>query len=83
VDSRFVSSVATATDGKVYTGLIRAETGTTVTLTGLDGIDTTLLRSQVESLESTGRSLMPEGLERAVSPQAMADVLAFLRQSAR
>jgi hypothetical protein len=37
-----------------------------------------LLRSEIESLESTGRSLMPEGLEKDLSRQDLADLIAFL-----
>ncbi len=29
--------------------------------------------------ETSGRSLMPEGVEQAISPEQMADLLAFLR----
>ena len=36
-------------------------------------------RKNIESLASTGQSLMPEGLEKDVSAEAMADLLAFLR----
>jgi hypothetical protein len=37
-----------------------------------------LLRSQLESLTSNGKSLMPEGLEKQITPQEMADLIKFL-----
>jgi hypothetical protein len=37
-----------------------------------------ILRSELRTLISSGRSLMPEGLEAAVDAQAMADLVAFL-----
>ena len=38
----------------------------------------TLLRVDVEALKSSGQSLMPEGLEKDIDPQAMADLIAYL-----
>jgi hypothetical protein len=38
----------------------------------------TILRSEIDELTSTGRSLMPEGLEKSISKQEMAGLLAFL-----
>lgn len=35
-------------------------------------------RAEITSLTSTGTSLMPEGLEAAITPQQMADLLTFL-----
>jgi hypothetical protein len=45
---------------------------------GLDGKEQQILRSEIRSLVSSGRSLMPEGLEAAINEQAMADLIAFL-----
>jgi len=36
------------------------------------------LRSQIKQLQSQRQSLMPEGLEVGLSPQQMADLLAFI-----
>ena len=38
-----------------------------------------MLRSNIESLTSSGKSLMPEGLEKELTPQQLADVIAFVR----
>jgi putative membrane-bound dehydrogenase-like protein len=65
--------------GRTETGLLASETATSVTLRRGNGEEKTLLRSEVESIQSTGRSLMPEGLEKTIPPQAMADLLAWLR----
>ncbi len=37
-----------------------------------------LLRSEIEELTSSGKSLMPEGLENELSKQDVADVLKML-----
>ena len=48
---------------------------------GIDGAAQTILRSELESIESTGRSLMPEGLEGALDAEAMADLIAYLERA--
>jgi hypothetical protein len=45
---------------------------------GADGKTVTILRDEIESLTS-GKSLMPEGLEQQISPQQMADLLLYLK----
>ena len=40
--------------------------------------NTTILRIDIDQIRSTGLSFMPEGLEAALAPQAMADLLAYL-----
>ena len=45
-----------------------------------EGVEDTLLRSEIEELRSTGQSLMPEGLEQNINLQEMADLIAFLRR---
>jgi putative heme-binding domain-containing protein len=58
--------------------MVTGEAGNSITLVGLDGAEQTILRSEIRSLVSSGRSLMPEGLEGAIDEQAMADLIAFL-----
>jgi putative membrane-bound dehydrogenase-like protein len=81
VDPRYVNYLANTADGRVLTGLIVAETSAAVTLRRSEGAEDTVRRADLESLKSTGLSLMPEGLEKTVSKQGVADLLAFLRQT--
>jgi len=67
-------------DGTTMMGMVREETGNSVTLVGLDGNEHIILRSEIQSMSSTGRSLMPEGLESVLNPQQMADIHAFISQ---
>jgi len=46
------------------------------TLTGQEQV---ILRTNIKSLQSTGLSLMPEGLEATLTPQALADLLSHLK----
>jgi putative membrane-bound dehydrogenase-like protein len=72
--------VARLRDGSELSGVITSDTGNSLILTLTDGSTRTLLRSEITSLEDTGRSLMPEGLETGLTVQDMANLLAFLRQ---
>jgi hypothetical protein len=38
-----------------------------------------ILRTELEELVSTNKSAMPEGLEKDLKPQDIADVIAYLR----
>ena len=66
-------------DGRVLTGLIVAESPGSLTLRRPGGAEDTVLRTNIDAIAGTGKSLMPEGLETRVTPQEMADVIAFLR----
>lgn len=68
-----------AADGRVVQGLVAAETSTGVTLLGPEGRRETLLRADIEAMAATGKSLMPEGLEKDIPVREMADLIAFLR----
>ena len=37
-----------------------------------------MLRSQIDEMTASGQSLMPEGLEKDLKPQDLADLIAFL-----
>ena len=43
-----------------------------------DGKQHTMPRSQITDLRTSGRSLMPEGLEKELSAQQLADLIAFV-----
>jgi putative heme-binding domain-containing protein len=70
-------------DGRVLTGLIASETPTTITLRQPLGNEDTILRSEVEDLSASKQSLMPQGLERTISRQEFADLLAYLKGEER
>jgi putative heme-binding domain-containing protein len=65
--------------GQVFSGLLFEETATTLKLRRAEGVEEAILRSEIDELRSTGRSLMPEGLEQSITLQEMADLIAFLR----
>lgn len=81
VEAKFLDYLAVTTGGLTMTGMLANETGNSVTLLGQEGKQQTILRSELESLQATGKSLMPEGLEKDLSPTDLANVIAYLRGS--
>jgi putative membrane-bound dehydrogenase-like protein len=79
VNPQYLNYAVLTTDGRQLTGMIAAETATGVTLRRADNATDTILRIDIEQLKSTGMSLMPEGVEKQIDQQAMADLLEFLR----
>ncbi|MBI2809034.1 MAG: c-type cytochrome [Planctomycetes bacterium] len=79
VETRYINYQATTKKGLTYTGILSAETSTTITLTGADGKEHQLLRNELDELSSTGKSQMPEGLEKDLRPQDIADIIAHVR----
>lgn len=80
VSPDFVSFLVVTKRGQVLSGLLIEETPSSLKLRRAEGNDETVLRSEVEEFRSTGRSLMPEGLEQTLGVQGVADLLSFLRQ---
>jgi putative membrane-bound dehydrogenase-like protein len=82
VDARYIEYMAVTKSGRVFTGILANETATSITLKGQEAKEQVLLRSELEELKSTQKSLMPEGLEKDLSRQELADLIAFLSGSA-
>ena len=71
--------VAVTAEGLSFNGVLVSESAISVTLRQAEAKESTVLRAEIEVLHDTGRSLMPENLEREVSVEAMADLFAWLR----
>jgi putative heme-binding domain-containing protein len=83
VSPKYVQYLVTDKNGRTYSGVIAAETATSLTLHRGGGARDTILRAQIAEITSTGVSLMPEGLEKSISKPEMADLVAFLRAQHR
>ncbi|HEY2253734.1 MAG TPA: PVC-type heme-binding CxxCH protein [Planctomycetaceae bacterium] len=78
VSPNYVEYIVATKDGRISTGMLSAETATSVTLRRANDVQETILRENIDELAGSGKSLMPEGLEQKLAPQDMADLLAFL-----
>jgi putative membrane-bound dehydrogenase-like protein len=78
VDSRFIAYAAASNSGRTFNGLLATETATSITLRAQEGKEEVVLRADLDELVSTRKSLMPEGLEKDLTRQNLADVIAYL-----
>jgi putative membrane-bound dehydrogenase-like protein len=66
-------------DGRGFAGILASETASSVTIRQPGGAEETILRADLKALQSLPNSLMPTGLDTAMSQQDLADLLAFLK----
>lgn len=81
VEAKFLSYTAVTSKGQTFNGMVVSETGSAVTLLGTDGKQEVIDRSQLDELICSNRSLMPEGLEKDLAAQDLADVISFVQTS--
>ena len=80
IEPRFTNYIVTTKDGFVHDGVIASETPGIITLrNGSEEGNDPILRSNIVEVRASTISLMPEGLEKALNKQDLADVIAFLR----
>ncbi|MEE2705929.1 MAG: PVC-type heme-binding CxxCH protein [Planctomycetota bacterium] len=79
VNPQFMLYEVVTREGRSLTGMIVDETATSVTLKRANNESDTILRIDIDEIRSSGLSLMPEGLEKEIDRQAMADLLAYLQ----
>ena len=81
VNPQYINYVLITDDGRSLTGLVAGETASGVTLRRGDDASDTVPRANIEELRATGLSIMPEGIEKQIDQQAMADLLSYLMNS--
>ena len=70
LEAKYTNFTVQTQDGRILTGLIASETATSVTLRRQEGKEDVLLRADIEAMAASGKSLMPEGLEKDLKPRA-------------
>ena len=78
VAPNFVDYIIETKDGRTVDGIIAEENASSVTLKRAGGAQESVLRRDIAKMTGSNLSLMPEGLEAAVSIEQMADLIAFL-----
>jgi putative membrane-bound dehydrogenase-like protein len=78
VDPRYINYVVTTKAGRSLTGLIAVETPASVTLRRAEKAEDTILRTQIDEITATGKSVMPDELEKQLTKQDLADLIAYL-----
>ncbi|MEX0727134.1 MAG: PVC-type heme-binding CxxCH protein, partial [Planctomycetaceae bacterium] len=75
---KYMQYVVVDLQGRSYPGMIAAETATSVTIRKDKEKDQTLLRNEIDEMVNTGKSLMPEGIEKLIGVEEMAHLLDYL-----
>jgi putative heme-binding domain-containing protein len=77
---RSFEPIAVATSaGKVFNGLIRGETADELILATGVNQEARVARREIEEMRPSTVSVMPAGLDQQLSPQELADLVAFLK----
>jgi putative heme-binding domain-containing protein len=79
----FKAYTVASRSGKIYMGVMVGETATSVTLRREQGSEDTVLRKDIEEMSALSKSLMPEGLEKEITLQDMANLIGYLRDQLR
>jgi putative heme-binding domain-containing protein len=79
VAANFVNYQVALRDGRVVSGIIAEELAHALTLKRELAATDVVARDQIETMASTGASIMPDGLEKGLSHQDLADLIAFVR----
>jgi putative membrane-bound dehydrogenase-like protein len=66
-------------NGEEHSGTISSQSEENITVRSVTGAETTFSRATVQNLRRASISIMPEGLETALSEQDFRDLLAFLQ----
>ena len=66
-------------NGRSYSGLVIRDTATEVTIQQTLGDPVTVSRSNVDELVPSTVSIMPKGLDEQITPQQIADLVAWMR----
>jgi putative membrane-bound dehydrogenase-like protein len=74
-----VYSVQT-TEGQTLSGLLASETKTAIELIDTEAKRHIVLRDDIENLQASPKSLMPDGFEKQVKPEEICNLLEFLTQ---
>lgn len=68
-------------DGRIFTGVLGAETATSITLRQEEGKEETILRRDIDEMEASSLSMMPEELDKLVTPSDVGALIAYLRKT--
>jgi putative membrane-bound dehydrogenase-like protein len=79
VEAKYWAYTVVLADGRVFSGLLEEEGLDAIVLRSPGGDRHRLVRSEIETMTQSGKSLMPEGLEQQISPEEMRSLIGFLK----
>ncbi len=72
-----VTTIVTDT-GKIYSGIIKSDGQDVVEMVDVEGRVVSIAAAEIEERSASSLSLMPSGLKDGLTPEAFADVIAYL-----
>ncbi len=76
----FVAYTAVFNGGRIINGVVVSEAGASIRMVSADGKQHVILRADLETLQASPLSLMPEGFDQVLpSPQDLADLIALIQ----
>ena len=75
----FDTYLFTTADGRVFTGFVASESARSVLVRDASGVQRELKQSQIESRLIQKQSMMPEGIVNNLTPEDLADLVAYLQ----
>ncbi|MGB0581767.1 MAG: HEAT repeat domain-containing protein [Limisphaerales bacterium] len=79
IEPRFTQYEIETKGGETHAGIIQTDSTAGLTLLQAQGVIQQIKRSNIESLRASILSIMPEGLEQAISHSQMSHLMAFLK----
>ncbi len=79
IDNNYMHYSVLTKDGQILDGIITEETSSQITLMQPERKILPVLRTEIDEVQSRGVSLMPEGLEKKINHQQMADLISFIK----
>ena len=68
-------------DGKTLSGLLVKESVDKMFLSSAEGVVQSVAFSEIEEARYSNISLMPEGIDKLLKPEEIADLVAYLKES--
>ncbi len=81
INPKFRTCVVVTNSGSISTGILDAESETSLTLRKENGLNEIIFRGDVDEIKMSDVSLMPANLREQLKPQDVADLIAYLRQT--
>ena len=78
VEGNFRLYTVVTNEGRIFSGMLAAETRTTVELVDTEAKRRTLARDDIDELLASPKSIMPEGFEKQMTPEELGNLLEFL-----
>jgi putative heme-binding domain-containing protein len=67
------------TDLETYSGIIKSQNASSITLMCPLGVEKTIPRTEISSIKTASKSLMPEELEKGMTKQQLRDLIGYLK----